>query len=138
MGGVWALVFPAGFAELAGHSGGGLAGVFGPATPRAGRVCAFGNRCVAQGKPAGFFPFQEGCLLLLKNAGVVLMDLRLVVWSALDTWKLTFAQGVSVFALFLLLIGLLANLRLNLELFGVTVGLTGLIAAAMWRLGHLQ
>lgn len=76
--------------------------------------------------------------MLLKNAGVVLMDLRLVVWSALDTWKLTFAQGVSVFALFLLLIGLLANLRLNLELFGVTVGLTGLIAAAMWRLGHLQ
>jgi len=66
------------------------------------------------------------------------MDLRLVVWSALDAWKLTAFHGVSAFALFLLLIGLLANLRLNLELCGVTTSLTGLITAVMWRLGYLQ
>lgn len=66
------------------------------------------------------------------------MDLRIAVWGALEAWKLTFAQGVSVFTLFLLLIGLLANFRMNVELCGVTTSLTGLIAAVMWRLGYLQ
>lgn len=62
------------------------------------------------------------------------MDLHFVIWDALNSWRAAVSCGVPVLVLLLLLV----NLRLNSELFLTMLGLTGLIAGAMWHLGYFD